>query len=77
MSEERQGPPLRFRREIGWTFVLALVVQTAGAFLWAGAASARLSDATPSLKPFQMVVPPHFGALNILKSHRGTHYSTT
>jgi hypothetical protein len=25
----------------------------------------------------QIVVPPHFGALNILKSHRGTHYSIT
>jgi hypothetical protein len=35
------------------------------------------SDATPSLQPFQMVVPPHFGALNSSKSHRGTHYSIT
>ena len=30
--------------EIGWAFVLALGVQTAGAFLWAGAVSERIAD---------------------------------
>ena len=45
MTESRFAVPrVRARREIGWAFVLALGVQTAGAFLWAGAVSERLAD---------------------------------
>jgi hypothetical protein len=36
--------PPRLKREAGWAFILALVAQTAGAFLWAGAVSERLAD---------------------------------
>jgi hypothetical protein len=41
---QRLMRPPRLKREIGWAFLLALGVQTAGAFLWAGAASNRLSQ---------------------------------
>jgi len=41
---QRLMRPPRFKREVGWAFLLALGVQTAGAFLWAGAVSERLAD---------------------------------
>ena len=41
---QRLMRPPRIKREIGWAFLLAIGVQTAGAFLWAGAVSERLAD---------------------------------
>ena len=41
---QRLMRPPRIKREVGWAFLLALGVQTAGAFLWAGAVSERLAD---------------------------------
>jgi len=41
---QRLMRPPRLKREVGWAFLFALGVQTAGAFLWAGAVSERLAD---------------------------------
>jgi hypothetical protein len=37
-------PRLKAPREIGWAVLFALAVQTAGALIWAGAASQRLTE---------------------------------
>jgi hypothetical protein len=55
MNDADFRPP-GLKREIGWAFLLALGVQTAGAFLWAGAASARLTQLERSADATQQLL---------------------